>query len=199
MRPSHPHTLELLLTDLGKAMPELDQAIAQARSLAFSFKNKKDHMRPLVQLQKAAGKTHPLTVLVPGNTRKWSSGYIVICRLLQLKPFISLVAEQPSIQLPEHSWAMLEASKDILFPFYLEEQILQRDCSNVIHMGHCWEVISEHITNAKQLLLECNRGEDAQRLEQALQRRQQMLESCGVFTLCRALWPDPSLGLQETT
>lgn len=65
-----PHTLELLLTDLGKAMPELDQEITQAQNLAFSFKNRKDHMRPLIQLQKATGKVCPLTVLVPGNTRK---------------------------------------------------------------------------------------------------------------------------------
>lgn len=48
---------------------------------------------------------------------------VVICRLLQRKPLITLVAQQPSV--PDHSWAVLEASKDALFPFYLEEQILQ--------------------------------------------------------------------------
>jgi len=183
--------MELLSEDLAQAYPELEKVMQQAKVAAISFKNHKVLLKVLLDIQKAAGST-PLRVYVPANTRKWSSSYLVICRMLRLKPFITLLHKD--LPVPQIDWASFEATKEILFQFYSREQILQRDVSNAIHLAFFWRGLTKMIEKA----IELHPGTEAtDRLKERMNTHNKKMHSSSVYSLCLALWPTPSLTVVE--
>lgn len=77
---------------------------------------------------------------MPANTRQWSSGYLVVARLLVLRPAYLVVKAQEQFAniLPEVNWDHITKTKDLLFELYLRIQILQQNSSNIIHLAMCW-------------------------------------------------------------
>jgi hypothetical protein len=182
------------------AFPVLSTAIAQARDIVIAIKNCKALLKALYDVQRAVDPTkHPLTLSLPGNTRKWSSGYLVISKVLRLQHVIVSVAGRADLPpIPTVDWNGMEIAKNALFEFYLTEQILQRDCSSAVHLSRLWDLLMRRAQNSRHAVLrEAEQQEVFMKLGEGLRKRQEMMESSGVFYLCLALWPDPELTLQH--
>ena len=94
-----------------------------------------------------------MKVILPCNTRKWSSGFLCIARILQLQHYLIAMAARDDLEsenfiLPD--FQLLEYARSALFEFYLVEQLLQRDSANVIHLSFFWYSIS---TKVKQTVI----------------------------------------------
>jgi uracil DNA glycosylase len=99
-------------------------------------------------------------------------------------------ADLPPI--PAVDWNGMEIAKNALFEFYLTEQILQRDCSSAVHLSRLWDLLMRRAQNSRHAVLrEAEQQEVFMKLGEGLRKRQEMMESSGVFYLCLALWPDP--------
>jgi hypothetical protein len=72
------------------------------------------------------GKRTPLKFLLPSNTRQWSSGYLVISRLLQLADVYNTVRSIPGlkIDLPEVDWNQVTNAQKVLFEMYYRIQVI---------------------------------------------------------------------------
>jgi hypothetical protein len=106
----------------------LSTAIAQARDIAIAIKNCKALLKALFDVQRVLDPSRTqLTLSLPGNTQKWSSGYLVICKVSRLQHVIVAVAGRVDLPpLPAVDWNGVEIAKSALFEFfYLTEQILR--------------------------------------------------------------------------
>jgi hypothetical protein len=178
----------------------LSTAIAQARDIVIAIKNCKALLKALFDVQRALDPSKsPLTLSLPGNTRKWSSGYLVICKVLRLQHVIVAVAGRVDLPpLPAVDWNGMEVAKNALFEFYLTEQILQRDSSSAVHLSRLWDLLMRRAQNSRRdVLLHDGQHVAYVKLGEGLRKRQGMMESSGVFFLCLALWPDAELTLEQ--
>ncbi|KAL5516429.1 hypothetical protein EMCRGX_G001757 [Ephydatia muelleri] len=187
------HTLELLMEDLAKALPSVALAIKVAKDTANNIKNHKHLLKALKTAQLETPGHNVLKVILPCNTRKWSSGFLCIARILQLQHYLIAMAARDDLEsenfiLPD--FQLLEYARSVLFEFYLVEQLLQRDSANVIHLSFFWYSIS---TKVKQTVINLHQKgfhPEANALEEKMKQRQLLMEESGVFHLCLILWPE---------
>ena len=122
----------------------------------------------------------------------------MISRLLQLRSYIPAIeshSDYKSSHLPIN-FQLIDAAKECLFIPYLLEQILQRGSSNGIHFAYCWLQLQSHLTTCYTKLQSTGNSTAASELDQAWQKRDKMMRSCGIFDLLCALWPYPKLSIQ---
>ena len=86
-----------------------------------------------------------------------------------------------------------QAAKQVLWPIYLEELILQRDSSTAIHLARSFQKIRRGVGEFIRFLENSDRLEVAARLRGKLIDRNSLMMSSGVGMLCQALWPAPEL------
>ncbi len=178
----------------------MSTAIAQARDIVIAIKNCKALLKALFDFQRALDPSKtPLTLSLPENTRKWSSGYLVICKVLRLQHVIVALAGRVDLPpLPAVDWNGMKIAKNALFKFYLTEQILQRDSSSAVHLSRLWDLLMRRAQNLRRdVLLHEEQQEAYVKLGEGLRKRQGMMESSGVVLLCLALWPDAELTLEQ--
>lgn len=147
------HTIELILEDISVALPELAEVLSQGKNISLAVKNHKVLLKALYNLQKQAGVAIPLKMVLSNNTRKWSTGYLTISRVIKLGNEITFLANQhnlPDIQVPD--LAKMKIVHEFLFEFYLIEQILQRDISNSIHLSYFWNKLTGFVGTVFALL-----------------------------------------------
>lgn len=145
------HTLELLQENIISSHTCLVSVAKSVRKLAKIVRAHK-FWRSLLektQLLTSAGDV-PLKLVVHSNTRKWSSTYLVLERTLRLKSAVTcLLAVGPEKipsdvpLLPNLDWKAMQQVRDILFQFYIREQILQQNGANVIEAVYLWKSIKE--------------------------------------------------------
>ena len=112
------HTIELMISNLANSFPLLQEAIHTSKSFVTAVRGTKSLWKALKDVQVAAGVKKPLSVFLSGNTRKWSSGYFMISRLLQLRSYIESHSDYKSSH-----FQLIDAAKEYLFIPYLLEQI----------------------------------------------------------------------------
>ena len=95
--------------------------LTQARDIVISIENCKALLKALFDVQRALDPSkHPLTLSLPGNTRKWSSGYLVISKVLRLQHVIVALAGRADLPpISAVDWNGMEIAKNALFEFYL--------------------------------------------------------------------------------
>jgi hypothetical protein len=143
------HTIELMLETLAEAFPDLQVAFDQAAALGKRIKNDKVLLKQLKDLQIASGVKHPLVLFGTSNTRKWSAGFLMISRALQLKPYLTVIESRADYDHDPTEWSLLQSSRGGLFQLYYLEQILQRDGSNVIHLAWAWRRLTDYVEKSK--------------------------------------------------
>ena len=74
---------------------------------------------------------------------------------------------------------------------------MQRDGSNALHLCFCWNQIYKYIVSSEQILVNTMADDAATKLHEALQKRNKLMRSCGVFHLFSALWPEPDVSLGD--
>jgi hypothetical protein len=117
--------------------------------------------------------------------------------LFQNEAHRELLGEEPN-------WQLMSAFCKRAFPFYLCEQILQRDSSNAVHLAFFWK---KCITAARSIRQEvCDAVEEMirggtdrrqlestsaamEKLKRKMDKRDRKMLACKVFHLCGALWP----------
>jgi hypothetical protein len=194
------HSIELLLKYLRDNLPaSICQGPADAANAVVSaVRNHKQTLKALFDLQTAAGQT-PLILVTSCNTRKWSADYLVAQRLLKLQPFVQALyanAQHAALLPPQPDWPQLQRYVGVSFPFYFAEQVLQRDSSNAIHYAHFWTQSRDHAMGlcrelAQQDGFSAAEHDKIRLCVRKIQKRDEKVKSCGVFNLCRILWPDP--------
>ena len=81
------HTLELLIDALSSHYKGLDAAIEMGRAMVVKINNAKCLLKQFIDIQRRIDpEKQPLSLVLPCNTRKWSSGYLLVSRLLRLQP-----------------------------------------------------------------------------------------------------------------
>ena len=206
------HSIELLLNYLFTCLPERmhSDPCHVATQLVSKFRNTKSLSQALWALQRAAnGAARPLVLVQACRTRKWSADYLVVARVLRLKQFLVTL-----FQSDEHHDALgqepdWEAMSDFCkraYPFYLCEQILQRDSSNAVHLAFFWSKcciaargLHDDVTAAVDRMIQDGQPRDQPQLVQIsasmvklkrkIDKRDEKMRSCKVFSLCSILWP----------
>lgn len=103
------HTLELLVDSLASHYKGLETAIDSGTQLANSINNCKQLLKALRDIQNLLKPNEEPLMLVPSNTRKWSSGYLVLNRLLKLQHQLELLKDREDLpNLPEVNWKYLK-------------------------------------------------------------------------------------------
>ena len=193
------HTLELVMESCAESAPILKRSIDKAREVAQKIRRNKQLLAALKNGQVANGVERPLNVFLSGNTRKWSSGYLMISRIVQLKAYVLLLQARPDWGLLPCDFVELEAVLPFLGHFYLLEQILQRDAAHALHLSYCWRRAKLLVEFLKRTLGDGEEESKTKReVDEGWVRRDALMRSSKVFDLFAALWPDPSsLSLRE--
>lgn len=113
------HCIQLVVRSLHK-VPSYNNAITKARSIATSIRVSSVATQKVLAL---SGKT-----VVTDCPTRWSSSYLLLCRLLELRPVINEVFQDmnwDSMALSE--WKRLEEICNLLRPFAIHTDQLQTD------------------------------------------------------------------------
>jgi hypothetical protein len=204
------HSIELLLKYCFDCLPvQLHSTPCNAAShLVSKIRNNKALLLALQQLQLAAKPdSRPLVLVQACRTRKWSASYLVVARVLRLQPFLTTLFQNEAhreVLGEEPNWQLMSAFCKRAYPFYLCEQILQRDSSNAVHFAFFWNKcvtaarsVHQEVCDAVEEML--RGGTDRQQLQSTttameklkrkIDKRDQKMRACKVFHLCAALWP----------
>ncbi len=140
------HTLELLQGTIINSHSCLIRVAKSVRKLAKLVRAHKHWRSLLFKTQKMLDPDGTaIKLVVHSNTRKWSSTYLVLARIVRLKPTVQcLLSSKPPKgvpHLPDMPWSDLDLCSEILFQFYVREQVLQRDGANVVEMAYLWHTL----------------------------------------------------------
>jgi hypothetical protein len=183
-----PHTLELLMEKIFKALPGLVLCCEKVNEIAKHIKNHKSVQKKLFEAQDQEGRV--LRMRLSNNTRKWSGRFLANARALQLQESLDAVdateAEFPEMPL----WPDVQDAQVLLFPFYLLEQVLQRDCSGLLHYSWAYFQIVHVVSDlvSARVVRQGDAGL-AQELNNDLEKVEEKFKRCGVLHLCYVLWP----------
>jgi hypothetical protein len=204
------HTAELLLNDVQHHIPKLQLCMTACHDIVTAVKNNKAYKDALRTSQIRQGVVKPRRLIKSNNTRKWSSGFLMLSRVQELYTHLAALADYvsadevpkrrewlsefaPKFQV-EVSPMLLEACVRVLYWVYVGEQILQRDVSSVIHAAHVFEELCaifenrnvQEIQRISPLLL-ADANVDGLRRDSG-QRRDKLSEN-GVYNLALCMWP----------
>lgn len=129
-----------------------------------------------------------------------SGGFLVLQRLNRLRKYVEAMHALHPDEVPTLEWGTVETVLEVLWPIYLEEMILQRDSSSLIHLSHSFDVVERHLLKFIVGMERRNQPGDAAtaaRLRDALDNRMELMRSSGVQMLCSLMWPDPIAMRQE--
>lgn len=204
------HTAELLLNDVQHHIPKLQLCMTACHDIVTAVKNNKAFKDALRTSQTRHGVVKPRRLIKSNNTRKWSSGFLMMSRVQELYTHLAALADYisedevpkrrewladfaPKFQV-EVSPPLLEACVRLLYWVYVGEQVLQRDVSSVIHAAHVFEELCAIFENrdvpeiqriSPLLLADAN----VQGLcHDSSQRRKKLTEN-GVYNLALCMWP----------
>jgi hypothetical protein len=196
-----PHTIELILSDVGDSFPGVSEINEWALKVSQFFRNSKQNRKLLESAQKRLKEedksVNVLKMISFCNTRKWSSSYLLISRILRFeRAFFSIGASNPAVYsaIPKYDMVKVRQLHSILFEFYYREQILQRDHSSIIHLAFCFRDIFVLLHTYVQQLQSVG-SQFAAVLADALSERIKVhfsrMKESKVFNLATILWPDP--------
>jgi hypothetical protein len=203
------HTGELLLCDVQHNIPKLQLCVAACHDIVTAVRNKKVFKDALKLSQEAAG-FKPKRLIKCVNTRKWSSGFLMLSRVQQVYPHLAALGQfvsaddQPARREWDSTFALrlindvsptvLQACVNVLYWIYIGEQVLQRDSSSVIHASHVFEeicaILGNHdVSDAQKispiLLADANIAEIAL----CISKRRETVLSSGVYNISLCMWP----------
>jgi hypothetical protein len=168
----------------------MNDSIAAAKLVSNKIREYKSLSKALKAMQVSGGVAQPLGVFLSGNTRKWSSGYLMISRIVRLRPFLMALQATDEWQRALGDFRIdfdsMEASLEILFRFYVFEEVLQRDSSSAIHLAFCWRKVRDLVADAKLIMLHLD-------MDRAFNNRDALMRSCQFLDLFLCLWPDDSI------
>ena len=201
------HTIELLISDLKNVMPVLERVVDTVMRFVTIVKNNKFYRDALATSQSDAGEARPLVLIKPNNTRKWSTGFLCISRVMRLLPHIQNIRNVLPLGSERRSWIddieplipsveELRATQKLLFWIYVAEQVLQRDCASMIHAAACFEEIALLVTDdvtvpPLQKLPACVLVDaNVEGIRACVKARADKMKQSGVYNLSVCLWPD---------
>lgn len=187
------HTLELLVDALSQHYKGLENSIELAKEVANSVLNCKILLKNFDEIQEVAnpGK-NPLKLLLPSNTRKWNSGYLMLDRMLKVRRCLDLLSVRENMpELPYINWRLIQSSRDVLYEFYIRLQSLQQNRSNVIILSQLWEEILAMVNQS--ITKDAATIQDVDELKRKSNLHHKKILSSGVHHLCRAMWPSANL------
>lgn len=153
----------------------------------------------------------PLMLVKTANTRKWSSSFLMLSRLVRLYDYVATMERFIATDRPEPrealtTWRVLkeqqlpprtqcEAVCDLLWWIYVGEQTIQKDGSSVIHGTFIFEDICAAVLSGAEHRVPRIIQErwDERRVRDIVSKRRELLQSSGIYWLSLALWPLPTL------
>ena len=218
----YPHTAELLVNDLQSlgtrqhptlpAIPMLHTVNENVHNLVTSILNSKYLRAALKKAQRDRAVTRPLTLVKPANTRKWSTGFLMLARfcklyddIVQIETHLAAGAnpeqsekdakatwQVQKLQIPPR--AHCEAVRELLYWIYVGEQAMQKDGASVIHATFIFEEIccaleapSTMASHRVPRIIQTNMN--AESVQSIVQARRDLLQSSEVYWLSLCLWP----------
>jgi hypothetical protein len=219
-----PHTAELLIEDLQSlgtarnptlpAIPLLHSVIQNVHNVVTCIMNSKYLKAALFEAQKGRMVLRPLTLVKPVNTRKWSTGFLMLARFCTLYNDIAAIENylaagdhpETSEQEAKTLWLstqkplvphriQVEAVRELLYWIYVGEQAMQKDGASVIHTTHIFEdiccALESDLANHRVPRLIQN-DMDVDRVRTLVQVRRELLQTSGIHWLSLVLWPKPT-------
>jgi hypothetical protein len=179
-------------------IPGMSSIIDTADKLVQAFSNRKHLLKDLESFQTSIG-MKPLKLLAFSNTRKWSSSFLVISRILRLRLVLELIFDKykGNDDIPLVNFAALKDVKTLLWPIYYHEMVLQRDSASIVHLAKAIQVIRRSISDMSINLSTAGFVQASEQLAHKLKERVDLVKSCGVSVLALALWPTPKLTNDE--
>lgn len=225
----YPHTAELMIEDLQSlgtarhptlaAIPILHTVNTNVHSLVTSILNSKYLRAALFEAQRSRAVAKPLTLVKPANTRKWSTGFLMIARfcalfndIAQIENYLAagLNPDQSEIQ-AKRLWVdtqkllipsriHCEAVRELLYWIYVGEQAMQKDGASVIHATYIFEEICCALETdlpthrvPRTIQTDMDRG----RVREIVQGRRELLQTSGIYWLSLVLWPKATIYAYE--
>jgi hypothetical protein len=221
----YPHTAELMIEDLQSvgttrhptlpAIPILHSVNTNVHSIVTSILNSKYLRAALFEAQKSRLVARPLTLVKPANTRKWSTGFLMLSRFCLLYNDIAQIEdymaaghspEQCEIQ-AKTLWVNTqkplvpsrkncEAVRELLYWIYVGEQAMQKDGASVIHASFIFEEICcalETASPTHRVPRLIQNDMDLTRVQAIVRERRELLQTSGIYWLSLVLWPKPTL------
>jgi hypothetical protein len=220
----YPHTAELLIEDLQSlgtrthptlpAVPMIRNVIQKVHDVVTCILNSKYLKAALFNAQKSRMVGSPLTLVKPANTRKWSTGFLMLARFCALYDDIAaiehfLAAGHRPEQSEVHAKALwlgtqkplvpnrlhCDAVRELLYWIYVGEQMMQKDSASVIHATNTFEEIccaleTDSPTHRVPRLIQNDM--DLERVRAIVSERRQLLQSSGIYWLSLCLFPKPT-------
>ena len=224
-----PHTVELLIEDLQSegtrthprepAIPLLKFVTENVHNVVTAIRNSKYLSAALNEAQRnrMAGKV--LSLVKPANTRKWSTGFLMLARFCHLYADIAMIehfmATRDNPELCEvqakETWVntqkllvpsriQCEAVRELLYWIYVGEQAMQRDGASVIHASFIVEEIFsalESTSPSHRVPRLIQNDMDSRRVSLFIAERRTLLQSSGVYWLSLVLWPKATVYAYE--
>jgi hypothetical protein len=208
------HTTELTIGDLqdagnfdASAIPVVARVLDATFKLVTHVRSNKACRDALHKAQEERGVQKPKILIKSNNTRKWSSGFLSLSRVLELYDDVMLMHnhmrpgdkrtfEEAQFVQNLGPRADLEATARLLFWVFVPEQVLQRDSSSVIHSAHCFESICEIMTEnpnvpeAQRLSPRLLVDADRTAIRAVVDKHKAKSTFYGLYHLAICLWPD---------
>ena len=110
------HGLELPL-NLQQKQEILQNDKQLTVALTNTIRNHKEFSKSLHDMQKANNVVRPLILFHTANTRKWSSGFLLTCRAIQLRQYIDIVMANPNYPSEQEAitWGQVELTRGVTF------------------------------------------------------------------------------------
>ena len=184
------HTLELVIEALCSHYTILDQTIEAVTSFVKVVNNNKNLFSSLRSIQQMLHPDLvPLILVLPANTRKWSSGYLVIHRFLLLQMELDLLQKKcADEEFPSIDWENVKKTHDILQQFHVKMQLLQSDKCSVLHLSHVWEELYQKILVS--FSVDKSSISNGKEFWKKINRHNLKITGSGVHHLCLSLWPN---------
>ncbi len=217
-----PHTVELMIEDLqslgttrnprAPAIPLLHSVIENVHHVVTAIKNSKYLTAALNEAQRSRMSRKVLGLVKPANTRKWSTGFLMLSRFCHLyndiyamDNFMAASANPQPCEIQAKSlWLNTqrllvpsridcEAVRELLYWTYTGEQAMQKDGASVIHAAFIFEEMcsaleSDSASHRVPRLIQNNM--DRERVRLIIAERRILLQSSNVYWLSLALWPN---------
>jgi hypothetical protein len=217
----YPHTAELLIADLqslgtrthptAPAIPILHNVIMNVHKVVTAIQNSKYLRSALHASQSNRAVQKPLSLVKPANTRKWSTGFLMLARfcflfndVAQLEIHIASGERPEQCEIDAKSlWIdtlkplvpprnHCEAIRELLYWIYVGEQAMQKDGASVVHATFIFEEICSSLestlpTARVPRLIQDDM--DVDRVRSLVAERRTLLQSSGVYWMSLVLWP----------